>query len=363
MQPAAECIANQGRRPLPDQPYVNLTEAATWIVEGDCLDDDYLIRRERAAAWLNRRRWHSMAGPAWLLPWLDLIRKGETPKDPFDFLNVNQGEKVRAKIARGEILSPDEQRTYDDAIPSSEKLAAAKRWLDKTERDPKKAYEEVKADVARLNEIECGYERFYQILQKECSAGRIVLLGIEYHKGECVSGKHVEVPHDFFLRAFDHWRGGGPSHKGEFGPAILCAIGGTNVLVEREDILNGNDKRSTFAEVLLRRDDVLELKPLYDGSGNSDGADSNRPRANLPVRGQALLSNVREWYREDWVKEGSHAEWLKRKGRPSGTTPSEKDDLDAARETCGRGVSRDMIRRLRKEFAPQEWTLSGRRKL
>ena len=98
----AKVIRHQEGQPLPDRPYVSLTEAVTWIVEGDSQDDDYFITREGPAARLNRRRWDSMAGPAWLLPYLGLLCKEQTPEDPED-----------------------------------QKLAAAKRWFGQDWAEPK----------------------------------------------------------------------------------------------------------------------------------------------------------------------------------------------------------------------------------
>jgi hypothetical protein len=56
--PDSKGICEKKNQLLLDAAYIRLTNAATWIVEGDCRDDDYLIRRETtwavAAQWLAR---------------------------------------------------------------------------------------------------------------------------------------------------------------------------------------------------------------------------------------------------------------------------------------------------------------------
>jgi hypothetical protein len=62
-------------------------------------------------------------------------------------------------------------------------------------------------------------------------------------------------------------------------------------------------------------------------------------------------SKLRKWY----------SEWTN-KNVLQGTTPSREDDLRAARETLHAKVSREQLRALRAELAPESWTRFGRRK-
>lgn len=319
------------RREPPDRTYWSLTEAATWIVEGDCRDDDYLIRQEGLVAWLNRPRWHSMSGPAWLLPHLKLLLEGMTPKNL-----------------------------------KNEKFAAAKQWLDKTGRNPKDAYDEVQAIVTHLDAVESAYARLYALLWDECSLGHIVLSGIKCREGKPVSGEREDIPPKFFVDPIVHWRGGGPHHKGELAPDVLESrrIKGNDVLAEREAILNGKDQRPSYIEVRVKREDAMERKHLLDNALTSPPGTQREKTlaAPQPVRGHPIRSDLRFWYQREWVN-GSYREWLKREGRPPGATPSAADDLIAARERFGKSVSRDMIRDVRRKFAPQDWKLAGKRKL
>ncbi|MCK1361221.1 hypothetical protein [Bradyrhizobium sp. 199] len=63
------------------------------------------------------------------------------------------------------------------------------------------------------------------------------------------------------------------------------------------------------------------------------------------------LAELRRWY-SSWISSN----------RESGNAPSRDDDLEAARERFGEGVSRSTLRSLRKELAPDEWKLHGRRR-
>lgn len=173
MQSEGTSKSKGNQRPLPDQAYVSLTEAATWVVEGDCRDDDYLIEQDRGAK--------------------------------------------------------------------------AQQWVSETERDT-------------------AYDRFYALLQNECSLGRIILSAIEYRDGEAVSGKRKNIPAKFFIDAIVHWRGSGPRLKGELGPDLIGSriINGTKRLVEREEIIKGEDARSTYTGVRIKRDDVSVLRRLFE---------------------------------------------------------------------------------------------------
>ena len=82
-------------------------------------------------------------------------------------------------------------------------------------------------------------------------------------------------------------------------------------------------------------------------------------RSAQPVRGYKFLNALKEWYRVEWVKNGGAYKWLEKNGRPPEATPSVANDQTAAREKHGRGVTRDMIRALRREFAPDEWKQPG----
>jgi hypothetical protein len=88
----------------------------------------------------------------------------------------------------------------------------------------------------------------------------------------------------------------------------------------------------------------------------------NANQSELPARGYDVFSRLKSWYRDKYVGGGAWRKILDANGRPPLSTPSERDDLDAARESIGNEVSRTMIREVRGKFAPTEWTASGRRR-
>ncbi len=243
-----EGISNQAasRRPLPNRGYVSLTEAATWIVEDDCRDDDYLIEQERCR---------------WLLPYLNLLRQGRTPE------------------------ASDEQEFAD-----------AQHWLTKTDYDPEAAYKEISAIFARDPLIETAYAQFYTRLWGECSLDQIVLSGIEYREGNCISAKRADIPSNFFLDPIFHWRGQGPHYKGELGPDLLDSrediIHGTHALVDRDDVIDGTDPRPTYVKVRIKREDVLNLGGVLRADG-SKRASVKRPQGAPAAKREAAKAAIR----------------------------------------------------------------------
>lgn len=164
--------ARDNRHPL-DGSFVSLTEAATWVVEGTCRDDDYLVEHG-----------------------------------------------YRALSSRGV-----------DGRPNTHQQ-------DKT--------------------IDDDYDRFYTLIRDECSAGRIILEGLEFQDDHYVSGQHAPIPPSFFLRPFFHGRGNsGTRLKGELGPdAVECC----------DAIVDGEDSRPHYGDIRIKREDVEKLAGLYDVS-------------------------------------------------------------------------------------------------
>ncbi len=60
---------------------------------------------------------------------------------------------------------------------------------------------------------------------------------------------------------------------------------------------------------------------------------------------------LRKWYAEEWVP----------KNKADEAIPSREQELKAAKQACGDGVTRQAIRTLRKELAPESWRKRGRR--
>jgi hypothetical protein len=160
-------------RRLPHRAYFSLTEAATWIVEDDCRNDDYLIEQERRA--------------------LESDSDGGAPE----------------------------------------------------------------AENQEIAAIDHAYDRFYALLSDECSAGRIVLEGLEYREEEYVSGEHTVIPTSFFLRPVFHGRGSsGTRLKGELGPDVAECC---------DAIVDGEDRRPCYGDVRIRPEGVEKLVTLYGG--------------------------------------------------------------------------------------------------
>jgi hypothetical protein len=73
---------------------------------------------------------------------------------------------------------------------------------------------------------------------------------------------------------------------------------------------------------------------------------------NVPKESRKVaLGKLPDWFR-DWIESNQAA----------GVIPSREDDLEAAKKALGNVVRRDVLRRLRRELAPKEWSQQGRRK-
>jgi hypothetical protein len=64
-----EWLYRDETRDLPNGVYVPWTGAVTWVVVGDCWDDDYIVER-------NSAEWGDSAGPAWLTMHLRWMLEG-----------------------------------------------------------------------------------------------------------------------------------------------------------------------------------------------------------------------------------------------------------------------------------------------
>jgi hypothetical protein len=124
----ADCPGND-RRHLPDRTYVSLTEAVTWLLYGECLDDDAIDQRRRERATGDREEWWDHNGPAWLKPHLELLAKGQRWQ-----------------------FTPD--ASQDNIEVTLRALAAAERWLAETGRDTEAAYARVCAELSKRES--CG---------------------------------------------------------------------------------------------------------------------------------------------------------------------------------------------------------------
>ncbi|WP_247416756.1 hypothetical protein [Bradyrhizobium sp. 159] len=99
-----------------------------------------------------------------------------------------------------------------------------------------------------------------------------------------------------------------------------------------------------------------------------DFRESTAKGRGLEISGILVFRNARDVSRTVGAKRHSQAElrrwylgWIS-SNQESGNAPSRDEDLEAARERFGEVVSRSTMRSLRKELAPGEWKLHGRRR-
>ncbi len=243
-------IYEENTRALPDKPYVTLTEAVTWIVDGDSRDDNYVAEMAVRHATQLRQQWGNFDGPAWLVPHLELLIQGREWQFP-----KNGGEFERDVTLRG----------FD----------RVKRWLARKQWTAREALDKVDFRLEEDRNYSLAYERCRELLWNACAAEEITLLGLERNRktGE-VTGEHKPIPFTFFLRPVFHWMGRGYHARGELSPAH---VDDENKL---ETILNDQDSRPSYFEVLIRREDTLTLdKRFHQKEGSVNEGHRGRPPA------------------------------------------------------------------------------------
>ena len=305
-------------RELPDKPYVSLTEAVTWIAGGDSRTDRYIVEMTSRHAAKLLEEWGNVDGPGWLIPHLELLvqdKDWQFSKDIGDF---------------------ERQSTLH-------RFERVKRWLLSKKWTARDALDRVDLWLARDKRSGVRYGRCHDMIWSACAAEEIQLLGIErkHDTGEIV-GQHEPIPFTFFLQSVFHWIGDGHHGPGELSPSQLDRDG------SRDEILKKKDSRSSYLNVVIRREDVLRLHDSY--LQKYQGAP---PTRTSELKAQPLtrfsIARLTEWYKvrvADWPADSPQ--------------PSANADWEEAKSVFP-GVPREVIRDLRRKHAPEEWKKQGRR--
>ena len=247
--PPGEGLGNDNRD-LPDRTYVWLTEAITWIVEGVCLNDDACDQRRNERAKQSRKAWWSEDGPAWLKPHLELLAKGESWAFAPDASQDNAGHTLRV-------------------------FRTAEKWLAETGQDAAAAHARVCTELSEREsaerDLQRRLDRLYTHLFNACADQRIVLLGLLRTEDKREHIEYSTIPWEYFLRPVMHTIGTGYYGKGELSPALDDTEAFASIFSR------DGDRRATYREVQIRREDALKLKTAFEASnpapGLSDAAD------------------------------------------------------------------------------------------
>ena len=242
-------------RPLPDTPFVTLTEAVTWIALDDCQTEDDFVAAAQREANANRAAWWSAEGPEWLVWHLQLISANKQPE-------LDSHSSMDAEL----VLKAFE---------------AAKRWLEDSGLSAEDALERIDGWLeAQPEPMLPRLQRVQSKIWQACAAEEMALEGrrIDPEMGR-IAGQHDTIPWRFFLRPVFHWLGRGYHGRGELSPDT------TDNSIEA--ILDKDDDRACYLEVLMRRQDVLRIKMELE-SGN-------------PIRQKAAKGKPGAKPRYDWA--------------------------------------------------------------
>src|SRR5680860_644646 len=302
-------------QPLPNIAYVTLTEAVTWIVTSDCRSDDYLAEK-------NFALWGNTAGPQWLLRHLELLKKGETWRFQPDVIEA----KVRLTL-----------RDFEEA----------KRWFEVQGCDAETSYNRVEEALRETSSLAARFDECHQLIYESAATQEIELVGFrrDYDTGQ-LADDFEPIKFTFFLRPLRNSMGDGWHSRSELSSPSYPF----NRMLG--DILGRVDARPVYERVMIRRDDARKLKMRF-AEGQEGSADWKIGEGNGQYPSKRGFSQVRvnRWYKEERVG----------KFDPTSGGTSEADDLKAARQKFGNGVTREAIRKARRNHAPGEWKRPGMR--
>ena len=302
-------------QPLPNIAYVTLTEAVTWIVTSDCRSDDYLAEK-------NFALWGNTAGPQWLLPHLELLKKGETWRFQPDVIEA----EVRLTL-----------RDFEEA----------KRWFEVQGCDAETSYNRVEEALRETSSLAARFDECHQLIYESAATQEIELVGFrrDYDTGQ-LADDFEPIKFTFFLRPLRNSMGDGWHSRSELSSPSYPF----NRMLG--DIFGRVDARPVYENVMIRRDDVLEIKTRF---GEARGEAGHRQIADgsvqQPSRKGFSQGRLDRWFKEERVG----------KFDPICGGTSKADDLKLARQKFGDGVPRDAVRKARRKHAPAEWKRSGRR--
>jgi len=319
-----EWLYREEPRDLPNRIYVTWTEAVTWIVAGDCWDDDYIVERNSAA-------WGNPTGPAWLIMHLRWMEQGAP--------------------AQLEEFGPGGRRLLLQ-------FEEAKRWCETHGWDSDTALHGVNEACREYETLNAEFDRCDQVIIEACLRDEFEVFGCVRHP---TTGVTDEMPRkidlEYFMLPVRHAKG-----KGELSGIPPASDILLNTFIERQP-------RPTYEKVMFERARVPLIKSRYlksgsrlkDGDSGSEGRSDREHDQSLMVlpnpsfvkpRGFSQ-SKLERWYKEVWLAE--------RKRCALARTPSERDDWEAAKQAVSEHVTRVAIRALRKRYAPPEWKRPGAR--
>jgi hypothetical protein len=298
---------------LPNTAYVTLTEAVTWIVTRDCRGDDYLAEK-------NFALWGNTAGPQWLLPHLELLKKGETWRF--------QPDVIEAEVRL-----------------TSRDFEEAKRWLEVQGCDAGTSYNRVEETLRETSSLAASFAECHKLIYESAATQEIELVGFrrDYDTRQ-LADDFEPIKFTFFLRPLRNSMGDGWHSRSELSSPSYPF----NRMLG--DILGRVDTRPVYENVMIRRDDVLEIRKRFVNVRRAAGdLQIAEGRVQQPLRKGFSQGRLNRWYKEERVG----------KFDPSDGT-SKTDDLKLARQRFGDGVPRDAVRNARRKHAPAEWKRSGR---
>ncbi len=302
-------------QPLPNTAYVTLTEAVTWIVTRDCRSDDYLAEK-------NFALWGNTAGPQWLLPHLELLKKGETWRFQPDVIEA----EVRLTL-----------RDFEEA----------KRWLEVQGCDAETSYDSVGEALRETSSLAARFDECHQLIYESAVTQEIELVGFrrDYDTGQ-LADDFEPINFTFFLRPLRNSMGDGWHSRSELSSPSYPF----NRMLG--DIFGRVDARPIYESVMIRRDDALEVQKRFaEAQGEAGHRQIAAGSVQQPSRKGFSQGRLDRWYKEERVG----------KFDPTSGGTSKTDDLELARQKFGDGVTRDAIRKTRQRHAPAEWKRPGRR--
>ncbi len=176
---------------LPNREFITLTEFMTWKLDGVTRSDDEITALRKSALDHDHKNWWDLYGPAWLRPFLELIRVGKS-LPLCESGNVEIDERNRRALAK------------------------AKQWLEKSGLTVEAAISDVEEDLVRRVTNQDVFAALEDFIWSEAAAGRVTLWGRRWNENSRKPDpEYITIPKSFFLRRAKYSCGNGYHGKGE----------------------------------------------------------------------------------------------------------------------------------------------------
>jgi aryl carrier-like protein len=256
---------------LPDEAYVELTEAFTWTLDGRSRTDED-INKERALIQLeNQVKWWCNDGPAWLLPCVDeLLHLPDANVKPIGACGIDSARLLRAQ-----------------------------KWLDGSGLGIDAARLQIRAHIDAAWQRWNRLQRLQKVAFNGCAEQRRVIMAILFGAQK---HEYREIPRVYYLQPTYHFMGWHYHGNGQVGRDYLSAREHfASMMSNREPPAIYLRAKISRAHALELRDEFVEAEAVGQNFGRSVFSAETMRRGPKSKKRVAVVEAMRsldpEWLR------------------------------------------------------------------